>query len=240
MLGTCPHCTEAGRECLGWTEHPDTGGRVEDQEIRELCDLGAQPLIEASLAECLLDMLTSLEVKKLPESAPDKPPTIFAVELAETVKVWNAEQNILHACAVELPPTLFADEGGDDGAATALAGVAVQWCHQAAQPILAWALVCQGEMETTPDGRHPAHIAAAVDIDGRAYAVARDLRTGLVEREMKALPGWARLLRKDPTLAGGDLVAQLKADGLSEPHMVIMQLVVVTRAYMDTYGQAQS
>jgi hypothetical protein len=233
----CEHCGAANRECPGWTVHPTTADRATDQQIRELTELGGVPLVDVYMSGGVLDILCEVEKKHAREPVSETP-SIFALQFHSSERSLTAEQNIIRAYELRLPSdTFFRDTFADDAMAP-LTDLATRWFHDSPQTTLAWAIVCDGEVEPAGGGgRQPAHVAAAIDLDGRAYAVVRERLSDAVEREVTAMPGWARLLRGDAEFIDNNPIGQLKADRLSKPHMVVMHLMIITRVCMDAFDE---
>lgn len=238
--GTCDHehaldgcidCIADGRECLGWTTHPTITEHARERELQEISELGGAPIVNGYMSEGIAHLLMYVEQRAFAENR-GEPPGIYAMQLCAKDQRFNVEQNLIQAHKVRMPDELFNDEPLDDPAGT-LTDTAIVWHMSNPYPTLAWALTCKGTADDDDGVRRPSHIAVAVDLDGRAYSIARDIDTGDIKSDVQAMQGWARLLRADVAALGPDPVGRLKDDKISGPHTVVMHMAVVTRACME-------
>jgi hypothetical protein len=233
-VGHCLDCEWLDRQCPGWAPHPNTVAQAEQQQARELSELGGPTIVDPYMSRGILEILATVEQTQHDATAGmNRRPEIFAFELQEIRRSPVAEQNLIQACRIILPADF--EMPAEDGDTEPLTTLATRWWIQSEHPVIAWALTCAGMVDPRGGGEpEPAHIACAIDLDGRAYTVARRLDSGAVEYDMEALRGWARVLRKDVAALGPDPVRRLKDDKASGPHMALLHLMVATRACMDT------
>jgi hypothetical protein len=243
--GTCDHshslrgcaaCQADGKECLGWTDHPEAKAAADERELRELADLDGQQLIDVDTSDGLLRILIEFE-KELYAQYADKPviaPQLAAIQLGPSNDRFNVCETVIAVAKLDLDPSFWEDGFGTRD----MIGVARQWLTEENSqrlPTIAWVLSAFGSIAVSGSEGPPqdAHLVHATDIDGRTYTVAHLLKTNERQCDIRVAPGWAKLMRGElnPTDEGTEAI--VLADGLSDGHMATTQLMLVTRVEME-------